>query len=668
MTLLELKGVGEKRAETLRKNGIHTPLEIVRRYPKRYVHQKLSTLDEVEQDETAYLQGEIKSEASVYFIRTNLSRLTVRVAVEKTLFSVSIFNQHYLKRTLSPGLKVVVYGKIRNHAITAQRITRADGFEEGFLPVYNLEGIKDKTFYNLCMTAHAHLQDHFVDILPSTLREKYRLIGYSTLLKHVHKPANTRVHKQVMRRLKYEELLLYQLKIAYLKNRRKSQTGAEQNYDIDTVRAFIKTLPFELTSAQKRETNAIFKNLKAAAPMHRILQGDTGSGKTVVALICAVAVMSAGRQVALMAPTEILARQHYENIRALVEGTAFKVVYLSQSVENDAAKTIKEKLGAGSIDMVVGTHMLFSKTVVYNDLAFVITDEQHRFGVNQRLSLKKKGKLVDSLYLSATPIPRTLAKTLFGDMDVSILEDRPENRLPTKTTLILSQNENKVFSRVAETLSRGEQVFVVAPNITDSERTLHSVETLYRRYQKHFSSAKTAFLHGMMDKPSQQVILESFKALKTDILIATTLIEVGIDFPNATLMIVYHAERFGYAQLHQLRGRVGRGEKQGQCLLVFEPGEDYRARLSVLETTTDGFKLSAFDLENRGFGDLVGTLQSGYLPFEHADVSTDMAILNTARNDALIMFDDIFKDKKPAYKALRESVLRQVSQPKWFQT
>ncbi len=654
MDLTDLKGVGKKRADLLKQNDIYLPEHILTTFPKRYIHHKISRLDQTDFENYFYLVAKITNTPSVFFIRKNLSKLSFNVIIENKSYSVAIFNQHYLKRTLFKNTEVVIYGKISDSSlsISAQKIYHRSNFKEGYIPVYNLEGIADSTYLKLVKNTYEIFKGSLKDTLPSPLRKRYKLFNYEQLIASVHEPINEENHKQVQRRLKYEELLHHQLRMQYLKYLRKQSQKSAKQYSNEQLNDFMRSLNINLTNAQKREIQNILKDLQSPLCMHRLLQGDTGSGKTLVAAVVAYAAILSKTQVAFMAPTEILARQHYTNIAVIFERTDVNVGYLSNNLSKAEIASVLKDLQSGSIDLLVGTHKLFSNDTIYQNLGLVITDEQHRFGVNQRERLKAKGTEADTLYLSATPIPRTLGKTLFGDMDISVLDERPLSRKDTQTKRTVFSNMNKVFDLVVEKLKNGEQVFVVSPNIEENETLKYSVKHLYKRYKQHFPKHSVAMLHGKLDRDRQETVLMKFKAAQTHILIATTIIEVGIDIPKASTIIIYHAEKMGYAQLHQLRGRVGRGDKDGLCILVHKDDPAVHERLSVMEKTTDGFALSEYDLAYRGHGDLIGTIQSGYLPFQHAVIPEDTNILNVAHQDAIDILPKILNED-PSYKSLK---------------
>ncbi|MCK5388313.1 MAG: ATP-dependent DNA helicase RecG, partial [Candidatus Izimaplasma sp.] len=445
----------------------------------------------------------------------------------------------------------------------------------------------------------------------------------------------------IERRIKYEELFKFQFKMQYLKLKNKSRKSLVKKYDINEVKDFIARLPFELTNDQKTVTNEIIKDIKSPYVMNRLLQGDTGCGKTVVAAITVLSVLSSGYQVALMAPTEILAKQHYKTMSKFFSHTNYQIVYLSGKLTTADRKQKLEIIRNNPDILIIGTHALFSDDVIYNNLGYVITDEQHRFGVNQRKKLREKGFNPDVLYMSATPIPRTLAISLFGDMDISTIKEKPKNRVKVETKLFTSNQIDLVYLLIAEELKRNHQVYVVTPLILESESLdLSNAQKVYKEFSSRFKDYYVGLLHSKIKSEDKDKIMDLFEENEINILISTTVIEVGVDVPNATLMIVLDSERFGLSQLHQLRGRIGRSSLKSYCLLLYNETDKAKERLEILEKTDDGFLLSEEDLRLRGPGDFFGYRQSGELKFKRASIVGDAKILEIARDDALEILTD----------------------------
>jgi len=660
MELTSIKGLGAKTESILIENGIKTPFDLVTFFPVRYAFFELSPIEEASPHELKWFEGVITKKPSVFNVRKNLTRITVEVSVKERVFTLVVFNQTYLLRLLNINEPIVFLAKVDLHykQVTAQSIRLKRNFEEGIKPVYGIDHVGDQKMLDFIHQTLPGLMPKFRDKIPSFLREKYKLIYIKTFMQEVHEPTSEKNLKQVYRRLKYEELFLYQLKVQELKYLRGFQKGSQKHYDIDKVKAYINHLPFDLTQAQKQATNTLFKDLKSPHVMKRMLQGDTGSGKTVVAFLAMIAVITAGQQVAFMAPTEILANQHFDTFNTLFGNHKFIIERLTGSLNLSDRNRVKKGLREGIIDAVIGTHALLSKDLSFQQLGLVITDEQHRFGVSQRDTLKHKGSNPDILYLSATPIPRTLAMTLFSDIDLTVIQEKPRGRMTITTELAPLKQARKFNQMIESTLSKQEQIYIVAPRIdNDEDSSLVSTEQLYKYYKKTFPNTKIGLLHGKIKAKEKDGILKAFQARKIDILVSTTVIEVGIHVDYATLMLIFHAERFGYAQIHQLRGRVGRSHLQGQCILLYQ-GDEYTAeRLSVLETTYDGFKLSEFDLKNRGFGDVLGTLQSGHKTFKYSNDFEDFKILKLAKDDAKEIVERYHNDELNDEKAISDYLL-----------
>jgi len=654
MSLKDIKGLGPKTEAILNELSIESLYDLVTFFPKRYDHYKIVPIKEASPQEAKWHQGLVTKNPSIFNVRKNLTRITVEVQSGDYTFTLVVFNQTYILKLLNVGTTVVFLAKIDLHykQVNAQSIRLKKNFEEGIMPVYNIDSVGDAKMLNYVHQALPIVLPKVHDYIPLELKEKYKLIDKATLLKEAHNPSGERILKQVMRRLKYEELFLYQLKVQYLKYQRAYYQGAVKNYNLDLIKTLIKDLPFELTEGQKMATNEIFKDLKSPHVMLRMLQGDTGSGKTVIAFLAMLAVMSSQHQVAFMAPTELLATQHAETFEKLFKHSKFRLKVLKGSLSLSDRKAIVKALRDGTIDGVFGTHVLFSKDIRFQSLGLVITDEQHRFGVMQRDRLKHKGSSPDVLYLSATPIPRTLAMTLFSDIDLSVIKEKPEGRKVNKTEILPIKKAKTLNPTILETLEQNQQVYIVAPRIETKDDDLISVEQLFDYYRKIFAKYHVGLLHGKMQASDKDKVLKAFKQGAINILVSTTVIEVGIHVDNANLMLIYHAERFGYAQIHQLRGRVGRNKAQGLCYLLYQGDEFTQDRLEILKTTHDGFELSEYDLKNRGFGDVLGTMQSGYKTFKYSNDFEDIKILKLAKEDAIKIIDTYIYNRNTLNEAL----------------
>jgi len=653
--LLSIKGIGPKLKTKLNRNDIYDCFDIINRFPSRYEVYRLTTLKDAPEGARVTLEGKISSVAVVNYIRKNFNRLSFDLIIENRHFKIAIFNRDYLRNILSVGEDIVVTGNLdrTKNTFTATTLKLKKNFKNEIEPIYNLEGIGDSQFQKLVklsLTDYGHL---IKDDLPISLIKKYRLITYNELLNIVHSPVSAKDLIKIERRIKYEELFKFQFKMQYLKLKNKSKKSLIKKYDINLVKDFIKDLPFTLTDDQKKATNEIIKDIKSPYVMNRLLEGDTGSGKTVVSAISVLTVLSAGFQVAMMAPTEILAKQHYETFSGYFKKYDYNVVYLSGKLSVKERSEILGKIFDNPNTLIIGTHALFSSDVRYNNLGYVITDEQHRFGVNQRKKLREKGFNPDVLYMTATPIPRTLAISLFGDMDISIIKERPKDRIKVDTKLFKSSEMDLVYLLIDEQLKNNHQVYVVTPLILESETLdLSNAQKVYKELSDKFSDYYVGILHSKIHQDDKEYVMELFKKNEINILVSTTVIEVGVDVANATLMVVLNSDRFGLSQLHQLRGRIGRSNIKSYCLLVYNDNSDAKSRLEILEKTDDGFRLSEEDLKIRGPGDFFGLRQSGELKFSKANIVEDSHILEIAKDDALEILSNKESYRKNEYRLL----------------
>ncbi|MDP4156412.1 MAG: ATP-dependent DNA helicase RecG [Bacillota bacterium] len=642
-----LKGIGEETAESLAEMKIHTVNDLLEYFPYRYEDYRLRDLAEVNHDERVTVEGKVHSEPSLVYYGKKKSRLTVRLLVGRYLIQVVFFNQPYLKPKLAMNETVTVTGKWDQHrqTITGSELntgpyTKVKDFE----PVYALKGkitMKGiRKFIQLAFHQYGHLID---ETLPEAFLKKYRLLNRREAYRAMHFPMNQEDLKQARRRLVYEEFLYFQLKIQALRKfEREHSLGLQQNYQLPQLKEFIDSLAFPLTNAQKRVVNEILKDLKSPYRMNRLLQGDVGSGKTVVAAIALYASVTAGYQGALMVPTEILAEQHAESLNEMLDPFGVRCALLTSSIKGKQRKELLSQLAQGEIDVLIGTHALIQDEVTFHKLGLVITDEQHRFGVEQRRVLREKGENPDVLFMTATPIPRTLAITVFGEMDVSIIDEMPAGRKTVETYWAKQDMLDRVLGFMEKELRKGRQGYVICPLIEESEKLdvqnaidVHSTLTHY--FQNRY---KVGLMHGRLNADEKEAVMSEFKANNLQVLVSTTVIEVGVNVPNATIMVIYDAERFGLSQLHQLRGRVGRGGEQSYCILLADPKSDVgKERMKIMTETTDGFVLSEKDLELRGPGDFFGRKQSGVPEFKVADMVHDFRALETARNDASYLIE-----------------------------
>ena len=652
MKLQDIKGLGPKSIDCLKNLNIKTIDDLVNYYPYRHDLIILNDIKEAEDKQNVIIECIVDSVPLVRRFRANMSSLTFRAVSNRKMLVIVIFNRAFLKNNLRPGSTITVFGKydkIKNTVIASD--IKFEKLVSGSIEsVYHLtSGITQKQIKKYINEA---LKDytHYVDYIPEYLNEKYKFISKEEAVNKIHNPKDEKDVKKALLKLKYEELFEFMFKINYMKEMNKeNKSGYVRDINIEDVNDFIKSLPFELTPDQDKAIKDIYKDMTSPRRMNRMLEGDVGSGKTIVSLIAAYINFLAHHQSALMAPTEVLTYQHYENIKELLAGTKMKVELLVGSMKKKEKDEVVEKLKSGKIDLIIGTHALLSENVEFKDLRLVITDEQHRFGVNQRANLKNKGILPDTLYMSATPIPRTFALTIYGDMDISIIKTKPKGRKEIKTIIKSEKEMALVYEMMASEIEAGHQVYVVSPLIEENEVIdLTDVNEIKRNIELYFKGkVKSAIMHGKLSKVDKDKIMQDFKDGKTNILISTTVIEVGVDIKNATLMVIYDAERFGLATLHQLRGRVGRNEYDCTCVLI---GDESNKRLQVLETSNDGFYITEKDYEMRGEGDLFGVKQSGDMEFKVSDLHKDMKILLQARDDSHEFLMDNIKNNFENYK------------------
>ncbi|MTL35642.1 ATP-dependent DNA helicase RecG, partial [Turicibacter sanguinis] len=633
-------------------------------FPYRYENYELIDIHHAMHEEKITVEAKVITACSVQYYGKMKARMSFNVLVNHEVVKVVVFNRQFLKNQLKLDTLITVTGKwdLGRKVITATDIIIGSAEGRGIEPVYSLKEIPTKTFKKIVKAAYEQFHSLINDDLPLDLQQSYRLISYKDAVSFAHFPKNKEQVRQVERRIKYEELLKFQLKIQYLRHQTKHEkVGANKCFDEMKVEQFIHQLPFQLTEAQLTVLSEIKTDLMSPTRMNRLLQGDVGSGKTVVAAVSLFMTMLAGFQTALMVPTEILGQQHYKSFCELF--SPFKEVnieFLSSSVKGKRRREILEKLRQGEINLLVGTHAIIQQEVVFQNLGLVITDEQHRFGVNQRKMLREKGEFVDVLMMTATPIPRTLAISAFGDMDVSTITQMPKGRKPVETYLIDSGKLDRALNFIQdEILSKGQQAYVITPLIEESEAMdVQNAVEVYHLWQHHFQGrAKVGLMHGRLSQAEKDAVMDDFVANRSQILISTTVIEVGVNVPNANLMLIYDAHRFGLSQLHQLRGRVGRGSEQAYCLLMSDiKNEASLERLTIMTQTTNGFEISEADLKLRGPGDFFGEKQSGVPVFKMADLVQDFNILQVAMQDAYrLVSSDEFKQNN-LYLPLRDYI------------
>lgn len=632
--LEDIKGIGPKSLLALKALNLYTKDDVINYFPYRYNVYTPVKLRECSEGDTCTITGYVESAAKVFFIRKNLNKLSFAFNTGSELVNVTIFNRAYLKPNIRIKSYISVIGKYnrKSNTFMASDIKLTPITKTVIEPVYHLnQGIKRSNFKKLV----DEILDNTVEIksnVPDYLIEKYNFVNKKEAVTNVHKPKDINSLKKADLHLIYEELFIFMLKVSYLKEKNASDGKFNiKSFDEDRVNNFISSLPFSLTNGQMQAVSDIKGDFLSKKKMNRLILGDVGSGKTIVSFIALYMNMLAGYQGVLMAPTEILAVQHFNNMKSLFEDK-LNIQLLTSSTKKGERNKILQNLKNGETQVLIGTHSLLNDELVYNNLGLVITDEQHRFGVNQRQILQEKGKDVDVLYMSATPIPRTLALTIYGDMDITEIRTKPGGRKEIITKIFKNSELKNVLEKMLDEIKAGHQIYVVAPLIDDEEDEKMNVTSLKDKFDVAFNGmVPTGLLHGKMKPNQKDEVMNSFKNGDTKILISTTVIEVGVDVKNATMMVIFNAERFGLATLHQLRGRVGRNDMQSYCYLI----SDYDAeRLKVLEESNDGFYISEQDFKLRGGGDIFGIRQSGEQSFKIANLNRDYKILMQCKSDA----------------------------------
>lgn len=642
--------------------GLNSLMDILNYFPRRYNDYTTQVLDESSDGEITVIKAKVIDVSPMARFQRTRVRYTVYLDYNDIELKGVVFNREYMYSKLKTGTEVIISGKynhlkkeiVVNDLIFSEKIKT----DEYLKPIYGLaSGIANREIVSLVRSAYnyaskANLLD---DIIPIYLREKYRLISRKDAYNYVHNPPNKEMLKQAYRYLKFEELLIFALAIIKTKYERESIAFDKRYVDKELIKNFISSLPYSLTKDQVETVNDIINDLTSSKTMHRLIQGDVGTGKTLVAIITLIGACTNNKQAALMAPTDILARQHFYNISSLTKNLPFKVALLVSNMPTSEKREVLEGISNSEIDIVVGTHSLIQNQVNFANLGLVIIDEQQRFGVNQRLLLKTKGKNTDLLLLSATPIPRTLALALYGDMDISTLYEFPLGKRKIKTKLIMGKSIYPFIDEVESFIRNKRKIYIICPQIDNEENNLHSVIKVHQGLVDFFKGKyKIGLLHGKMSDEEKEQIVTSFKDEDVHVLVSTTVVEVGVDVREADMMIIYDAERFGLSQLHQLRGRIGRGGREGICyLLTSSKDENVIRRLTLLENCDDGFEISHFDLKNRGPGELTGVKQSGIANFKIADIVDDMKIFEVAKVEAERIYPSL---EKWEYSKLNDKV------------
>ena len=640
MELKDLKSVGPKICEKLNNLGIYNVDDLVRYYPYRFDVFKKRDINDERFYDNFVSDAIVESNPVISYFGKRQNRLSFRCLIQNKIVKVVIFNRGFLKNNIGIGKSITVIGKYnsKTETIIASNILLYALEKEELIPVYHLcSGITNKkinTYINEALDGF-----NIGYNIPDVIKDKYNFLNEIDALKIVHSPKDESSLKSAIRTLKYEELFTYMKNLYFLKKKKEIHDKSySKNIDLEKVREFIDNLPFKLTLDQLKVINEMLFDLKSDVKMNRLLQGDVGSGKTIVAFVLSYACYLSGYQSAFMAPTEVLAVQHYQNAINLFNNYDLKLGLLTGKTSLKEKKEIYERVKSGDIDLLIGTHSLINDKVVWNNLGLVITDEQHRFGVSQRLKLKNKADNLDVLLMSATPIPRTYALTLYGDTDVSSIKTMPKGRKPI-ITLVKKKDEIKsVLERIYEEIKNKRQVYVISPMIEENEDTDYTnVYDLKHKFELAFKNYKTKILHGKMSKEEKDEVMEEYKNNKINILISTTVIEVGVDVKNATVMVIFDADRFGLSTLHQLRGRVGRNNMQSYCFLISDKNAK---RLKIMEEVNDGYKISEEDFKLRGEGDLFGNKQSGAINFKLSDIRRDYELLLKVKNDVRELYEE----------------------------
>ena len=668
-----VKGIGPKRAEKLHKLNIFTLKDLIYYFPRQYEDRsKVKKINQLENEEKVTIKGVITRMDS-YSPKKGMNIIRMDMRDDTGYIKLSFFNQEYIKRVFKSGDSIVVFGKVKIEnnfkefvPIEIEHYSSKPQSNCKIEPVYPLTyGLSNKELQGIIRSVLTKEEFKVKEYLPTYILEKYKLCGIDFAVRNIHSPSNKEALKIALYRLVFEEFLILQLGLFYFKSGVNESSGIEfkENEKLNDI---IESLPFKLTKAQNRALSEITQDMTSSKVMNRLVQGDVGSGKTVVALLALASAVLNGYQGALMAPTEILASQHYDSFKEILERFNIKSELLVGSLTKKQKEKVLEKVKNQEVDILIGTHALIEDKVEFKNLGIVITDEQHRFGVRQRGRLSNKGDSPDILVMTATPIPRTLALILYGDLDISIIDELPPGRQPIETIAIEHKRRNEAYENLVRSeVQKGRQVYVVCPLVEESEKieataASELVEELKREF---FSDLRVGLLHGKMRPAEKDAIMDDFKNKKLDILVSTTVIEVGVNVPNATLMIIENAERFGLAQLHQLRGRVGRGNHKSYCILIYNSKTEVcKERMAIMEETTDGFKISQKDLEIRGPGEFFGTRQHGLPELKVANIFKHIKILKQAQLEARYIIGQDRRLQLKENQKIKEEILYKFSE------
>jgi ATP-dependent DNA helicase RecG len=658
-----VKGVGEKFAEDLAAMHIYTVEDLLHYFPYKYDIYEIKPLSELIHEDKVTVEGRVVSEPSLTFYGRKKSRLSFTIEVENIAVRAVMFNRAFAKKQIQKDDIFTLTGKWDAHRLQITVSNYKKGPAESHKtinPVYSVKGnITNIKLKKVIKNAVSQYREDIAELLPPDYLNAYKLPKRQDAIKIMHFPPDRVFLKHARRRFIYEEFLLFQLKMQMLrKQNREATKGNAQLFDAEKTKAFISLFPFRLTEAQNKALSQILNDMKSPYRMNRLLQGDVGSGKTAVAAICLYAAVTAGKQGALMVPTEILAEQHLQGLTALFADKA-NIALLTGSVKGKKRREILEKVENHDIQIVIGTHALIQEDVYFDDLGIAIVDEQHRFGVNQRRELRNKGLDPDVLFMTATPIPRTLAITAFGDMDVSVIDEMPAGRKEIETYWVKENMLVRVLHFIQKKLSAGEQAYVICPLIEESDKLdIQNAVDLYEQLKEFYqSNATVGLMHGRLPGEEKESIMKRYAENDIQILVSTTVVEVGVNVPNSTVMVIYDADRFGLAQLHQLRGRVGRGDQKSYCILISDPkGEVGKERMRIMTETNNGFELAEKDLQLRGPGDFFGKKQSGIPEFKVADMIHDYRALEQARKDAEEIIEANLLEEDAALRSLKHII------------
>ena len=672
-----LKGIGPKRKKTFSDRGINTIEELLYYFPRRYEDRtNFSNISELKEGEIYTIKTQVLAGGQRNSWRRRSFSITEAVLADKTgKINCVWFNQPYLKEYLKPGISLILYGKVEVYNGKLQmnnpEYELLDGEDEDSLnigrivPIYTLpHGASQRSMRHLIKNALDEFMPKIKDYLPFDLRSRNNLLNLAQSLLNIHFPLDLDLQKQALMRLSFEEFFIFQLPLVLRKLRRKEKKGIKHNVNGKPIEDFISALPFKLTSAQQKVLGEIKIDMTSNQAMQRLLQGDVGSGKTVVATLACLIAIQNGYQAAFMAPTEILARQHYTKIISQLAGLTFngrKIRVGLLTGQDKEKEKIYQEVKEGKIDLLIGTHALLQEDLKFKALSFIVIDEQHKFGVGQRALLPKKGSNPDVLIMTATPIPRTLAITLYGDLDISVINELPAGRIPVKTMHFSQQSAEKGFAIAKQELNYGRQAYIIYPVIEESYALdIAGAKKMFVELKEgQFKDFRLGLIHGKLKTKEQQETMLKFVNKELDLLVSTTILEVGIDIPNATCMIVAHAERFGLSQLHQLRGRIGRGNLQSFCILISDAQtEESRQRLQAMVSSNDGFRISEEDLKIRGPGEFFGNRQHGLAELKIANPFTQMQLLKVAREEAIKLLNQDAQLKERSHLLLKEKLIQ----------